>query len=180
MRETDKSADTKHKYDDILDCPHHVSSVHPSMPLIDRAAQFAPFSALTGYEEVVKEEARLTEQRVELDEEELERLDQSLQYLKKRLQDDRETNPDVKITYFCADQKKEGGQYRTVQGKVRRIRQYEKAVELEDRTAIPIKDIVQISRLSRKRDSEKAEDEERRRKIFPRISLFGSRKFFHK
>lgn len=84
MRETDKSADTKHKYDDILDCPHHVSSVHPSMPLIDRAAQFAPFSALTGYEEVVKEEARLTEQRVELDEEELERLDQSLQYLKKR------------------------------------------------------------------------------------------------
>ena len=92
----------------------------------------------------MKEEARLTEQRVELDEVELERLDQSLQYLKKRLQDERETNPDVKITYFCADQKKEGGQYRTVQGKVRRIRQYEKAVELEDRTAIPIKDIVQI------------------------------------
>ena len=103
--------------------------------------------SLTGYEEIVKEESRLTEQRVELDEEELERLDQSLQYLKKRLQDDRETNPDMKITYFCADQKKEGGQYRTVQGKVRRIRQYEKAVELEDRTAIPIKDIVQISRL---------------------------------
>ena len=95
----------------------------------------------------MKEESRLTEQRVELDEEELERLDQSLQYLKKRLQDDRETNPDMKITYFCAYQKKEGGQYRTVQGKVRRIRQYEKAVELEDRTAIPIKDIVQISRL---------------------------------
>ena len=89
-------------------------------------------------------EGRSKTYRVELDEEELERLDQSLQYLKKRLQDDRETNPDVKITYFCADQKKEGGQYRTVQGKVRRIRQYEKAVELEDRTAIPIKDIVQI------------------------------------
>ena len=53
MRETDRSADTKHKYDDILDCPHHVSSVHPPMPLIDRAAQFAPFSALTGYEELV-------------------------------------------------------------------------------------------------------------------------------
>ena len=114
------------------------------MPLIDRAAQFAPFSALTGYEEIVKEEARLTEQRVELDEGELERLDQSLQYLKKRLQDERETTPDVKIMYFCADQKKKGGQYRTVQGKVRRIRQYEKAVELEDRTAIPIEDIVQI------------------------------------
>ena len=92
----------------------------------------------------MKEEARLTEQRVELDEGELERLDQSLQYLKKRLQDERETTPDVKITYFCADQKKKGGQYRTVQGKVRRIRQYEKAVELEDRTEIPIKDIVQI------------------------------------
>ena len=70
------------------------------MPLMDRAAQFAPFSALTGYEEVVKEEARLTEQRVELDEEELERLDQSLQYLKKRLQDERETNPDVKTLEF--------------------------------------------------------------------------------
>lgn len=144
LREPDRSADTKHKYDDILDCPHHVSSVHPPMPLIDRAAQFAPFSALTGYEEIVKEEARLTEQRVELDEGELERLDQSLQYLKKRLQDERETTPDVKITYFCADQKKKGGQYRTVQGKVRRIRQYEKAVELEDRTEIPIEDIVQI------------------------------------
>ena len=76
MRETDRLADTKHKYDDILDCPHHVSSVHSPMPLIDRAAQFAPFSALTGYEEIVKEESRLTEQRVELDEEELERLDQ--------------------------------------------------------------------------------------------------------
>ena len=63
MRETDRSADTKHKYDDILDCPHHVSSVRPPMPLIDRAAQFAPFSALTGYEEIVKEEARLTESR---------------------------------------------------------------------------------------------------------------------
>ena len=150
MRETDKSADTKHKYDDILDCPHHVSSVHPPMPLIDRAAQFAPFSALTGYEEVVKEEARLTEQRVELDEEELERLDQSLQYLKKRLQDDRETNPDVKITYFCADQKKEGGQSKI------------------------------SCRFHDYRGREKAEDEERRRKIFPRISLFGSRKFFHK
>ena len=74
MRETDRSADTKHKYDDILDRPHHVSSVHPPMPLIDRAAQFAPFSALTGYEEIVKEEARLTEQRVELDEGELERV----------------------------------------------------------------------------------------------------------
>jgi len=82
LRETDRLADTKHKYDDILDCPHHVSSVHSPMPLIDRAAQFAPFSALTGYEEIVKEESRLTEQRVELDEEELERLDQSLQYLK--------------------------------------------------------------------------------------------------
>ena len=91
----------------FLDCPHHVSSVHPPMPLIDRAAQFAPFSALTGYEEIVKEEARLTEQRVELDEGELERLDQSLQYLKKRLQDERETTPDVKITYFCADQEEE-------------------------------------------------------------------------
>lgn len=144
MKETDRLADTKRKYGDLFDCPHHVSSVHPPMPLADRAAQFAPFSALTGYEEIVKEEARLTEEKLELDEGELERLDESLQYLEKQLQDEMGTNPEVKITYFCADLKKEGGQYRTIQGKVRRIKKYEKAVELEDRTAIPIEDIVQI------------------------------------
>ena len=146
MTGTNRSVDTRpDKYEDILYCPHHVSTKHHPMPVADRAAQFAPFSALTGYEEVVKEEARLTEQKIELDEGELERLDASLQELKKRLSEDKGNYPAAESTYFCADQKKEGGKYRTFQGKVRRIREYEKAVEMEDRTAISIEDILKIS-----------------------------------
>ena len=146
MTGTDRSADTRpDKYEDILYCPHHVSTTHHPMPVADRAAQFAPFSALTGYEEVVKEEARLTDRKIELDEGELEQLDASLQELKKRLSEDKGDYVKAEITYFCADQKKEGGKYRTFQGKVRRIREYEKAVEMEDRTAISIEDILKIS-----------------------------------
>ena len=118
MTGTNRLVDTRpDKYEDILYCPHHVSTTHHPMPVSDRAAQFAPFSALTGYEEVVK----------------------------KRLSEEKGNYPEAEITYFCADQKKEGGEYRTLRGKVRRIREYEKAVEVEDRTAILIEDILKIT-----------------------------------
>ena len=144
MRETDRSADTKHKYDDIfrLSASRIFCS---STNAVDR--QSGTVRSVFSIDRIRRDcEGRSKTYRTEsrTGRGELERLDQSLQYLKKRLQDERETTPDVKITYFCADQKKKGGQYRTVQGKVRRIRQYEKAVELEDRTEIPIEDIVQI------------------------------------
>lgn len=146
MTGTNRSADIRpDKYEDILYCPHHVSTTHHPMPVADRAAQFAPFSALTGYEEVVKEEARLTEQKIELDEGEMERLDVSLQELKKRLSEDKGNYVKAELTYFRVDQKKEGGEYRTLRGKVRRIKEYEKAVEMEDRTAILIEDILKIT-----------------------------------
>ncbi|MEG2421569.1 MAG: hypothetical protein RSB55_08455, partial [Oscillospiraceae bacterium] len=92
-------------YDDMLHLPHHVSEKHPSMPMLDRAAQFSPFAALTGYDAAVKETARLTDRRVELDEGEKEAIDQRLTLVQERLPDPTE----VTITYFVPDKKKAGG-----------------------------------------------------------------------
>ena len=115
MRETDRSADTKHKYDDILDCPHHVSSVHPPMPLIDRAAQFAPFAALVGYDEEIGEAARSTDGREELSEDAIDALNQAFQ----KLLEHEEERLLVTVTYFQPDAKKDGGKYMTYTGNFR-------------------------------------------------------------
>ena len=85
------------KYDEILSLPHHVSPTRPQMPRADRAAQFAPFAALTGYEEVIDETARVTQQRPELDEARLEELDAALQFLLARKEE-------VRITFFLEDE----------------------------------------------------------------------------
>ena len=92
-------------YDDIIDLPHHVSSTRPRMPMIDRAAQFQPFRALTGYEDAVRETARLTDRRIELTEEEKARLDAALQ----RLMDSISSRPQVSVTWFQPDKRKAGG-----------------------------------------------------------------------
>ena len=130
-----------HRYDDLLDLPHHVSVVHPHMSLYDRAAQFAPFKALTGYEDDVEETARLTDHRVELDEERIEQLDARLQLLEEHLAD----APTVSITYFVPDARKDGGSYETVSGIVKKIDGVQRVLILRDGRQIAIGDVYGIS-----------------------------------
>ena len=102
------------KYGDIIRLPHHVSSVHPHMPVSDRAAQFAPFAALTGYGDVIKETARQTDARPELSEDEKEALDYKIQ-LACGLPGDK---PEITITCFVPDEKKSGGAYHIASGRI--------------------------------------------------------------
>ena len=103
-------------YEDIINLPHQTSKRHPRMSLYDRAAQFSPFAALTGHEETAKETARLTDQKLELSDDTLEKLS--------CIADMIATHPDVTITYFVPDSKKTGGTYDTYSGKVKKIDEY--------------------------------------------------------
>ena len=131
----------KTPYDDIIYLPHHVSQNHPQMPLRDRAAQFAPFAALTGYEAAVGETARQTVERRELDAQEAEELNRRLTDLAARLKD----RPEVTIEYFVPDERKAGGAYVTVTGVVQNISVPEKTLVMEDGTAISLDDIANIA-----------------------------------
>ncbi len=128
------------KYGSIINLPHHVSDKHPRMSMIDRAAQFSPFAALTGYDAAIKETGRLTDERVELDEDTLARLNAKLNIIGDNLG----SEIPVCFTYFLPDQKKEGGSYQTVTGIVKRIDEYERAVLLTDGFCIPISQIYGI------------------------------------
>lgn len=132
-----------HRYDDIMNLPHHVSKGHLPMPIINRAAQFAPFAALSGYEEAVSETARLTEEKVELDENCKEILDEKLHMIKEHLQDPLKECA-VKVTYFEPDEKKAGGEYLTVSGAVRKIDSYEQTLIMQDGKKIRIEYIINI------------------------------------
>lgn len=134
----------RHRYDDILDLPHPISKTHPQMPVADRAAQFAPFAALTGHGEAVRETARPTEKRIELDEDSKAVLDAKLQSIRKQL----ESEPIVTITYFVPDKKKQGGMYVTVTGSAKKIQEYERSLILTDGTRIPVDEIVEIELLT--------------------------------
>lgn len=127
-------------YDDIINLPHHQSKTRPHMSVYDRAAQFSPFAALTGYEDAVKETARLTDQRMELSEERKEELSTRLALLQK----DGGKQREVSITYFAADQKKDGGAYVTRTGIVKRIDGVQRLVIMRDGTIIPVDDIAEI------------------------------------
>lgn len=129
-----------HKYDDMIHLAHHVSRTHPPMPLSDRAAQFAPFAALTGHHEAVKETARLTDTRIELDENCKAVLNGKLQSIYERL----DKEPSVSITYFVPDLKKSGGAYVTISGCVKKIREEERKVIMTDGTEIPFDEITEI------------------------------------
>lgn len=128
-------------YDDIIRLPHHVSQNHPQMSMHDRAAQFAPFAALTGYESAVGETARLTSERRELDPQEAEELNRRLTDLAARLKD----RPKVTIEYFVPDERKSGGAYVTMTGRVRNISVLERLLVMEDGTEIPMEDIVSMT-----------------------------------
>ena len=127
-------------YDDIIHLPHHVSATHPHMAAIDRAAQFSPFAALTGYDAAIKETARLTDQRVELDEAMKEALSNKLQMVADRLKE----RPEIVITYFQPDGKKNGGAYVTVINTVKKIDVYERIVVMTDGIVIPVDEIISI------------------------------------
>ena len=129
-----------HQYDDILALPHPVSTAHPPMPLIDRAAQFSPFAALTGFDTAVLEAARLTETRPELDESRKEQLNACLQLLKAHSRE----RPQAEICYFKPDERKSGGACVTVAGAVKKVDDFTGRVTMADGTVIPMEDILNI------------------------------------
>lgn len=129
------------KYDDIIKLPHPTSKRFSRMPLEERAAQFSPFAALTGYDAVIRETARLTDRRVELDECRRQELNAALRDLAVRL----ESRPEVLVTYFLEDTRKEGGEYVHVSGRLKKIDSFSRTLVLEDGTIIPIDDILELS-----------------------------------
>lgn len=124
----------KETYQDIIHLPRPVSQRHAPMTLQDRAAQFAPFAALTGYDDVIAESGRLTQGWIDLDEEEKARLDETLNQLRRLLP----TQPQVKLVTFQADGRKAGGAYRVITGNVKKLDDYAKALILTDGTVIPV------------------------------------------
>lgn len=130
------------RYDDIIALPRHVSPRRPPMSLTNRAAQFAPFAALTGYDGAVQETARLTDRQIELDEDALLQLNHKLTLLMSALTE----QPEVTFTCFEPDEKKAGGAYRSVTGKVRRIDDIERVVILTDGRRIPFDRIYGLER----------------------------------
>lgn len=125
-------------YDDIIEMPHHRSVNHSPMPAGDRAAQFSPFAALTGYGEAIDEEARLTESRIDLDENGREELDRALAVLREHIAE----KPAVKITYFQPDHRKSGGQYVTETKQVEKIDEYTRTIRMTDGSVILIPDVI--------------------------------------
>ena len=127
-------------YDDIIHLPHHRSKKHAPMPIIDRAAQFSPFAALTGHDEAIKETARFTDRKIELDEYEIAALDEKLQMIKEKLK----SCPEITVTYFHKDLRKDGGEYVTVTGSVKKMDEYMKCLIMNEETRISIEDIIEI------------------------------------
>ena len=126
------------KYGDILNLPHHVSKVRPQMSMCQRAAQFAPFAALTGHSAAIDETARLTDSRIELSESECVSLNAKISLLREQLP----IHPTVCVTYFVPDGCKEGGSYATHTGAVKRLDDYEQVLFFEDGTHVPMRDVI--------------------------------------
>lgn len=128
------------EYDDIINLPRHVSKTRPHMAAIDRAAQFSPFAALTGYDAAIKETARLTDEREELDEYSKDTLRDRLQIIAERIA----AQPEIAITYFQPDTIKSGGSYVTATSAAKKIDEHKRIVIMADGTTIPIDEIVGI------------------------------------
>lgn len=126
-------------YDDIINLPHHKSKIHRPMSMENRAAQFSPFSALTGYEDAIKETGRITDIRKNIDDNIKVELDYKLNILK----NDIKHNPQASITYFIKDNKKLGGKYVTIAGRITKI-DLNKSIIIIDNIMIPILDIIDI------------------------------------
>lgn len=127
-------------YEDIINLPHHVSTRHPQMSMMNRAAQFAPFAALTGHSAAIEETARLTESQQELADEDSEILNQKMAYLREAINE----HPTISITYFEPDKRKSGGRYMSVEGQLQNIDDYNQTIVLKNGEAIPLKSILDI------------------------------------
>lgn len=129
-----------HQYDAIINLPHHISATHPRMSMHDRAAQFSPFAALTGYEMVIQEAGRLTDQRIELTEGSRMELDRKQQRLAECLCE----HPEVTVTYYIPDERKTGGAYVTVTGSVKKIDIYRRQIYMSNGTGISFDEIAAL------------------------------------
>lgn len=130
-----------HKYDDIINLPHHTSATRPRMSMIDRAAQFSPFAALTGYDAAIKETSRRTDCKIELDEYEKDKINEKLRLILEMI----DQQPVVTVTFFEPDGRKSGGTYVRKTGQVKKIDDYERTIVFTDKTSIWIEDILEIS-----------------------------------
>ncbi len=128
------------EYDDIIHLPHPVSGRHPPMAAIGRAAQFSPFAALTGYDAAIRETARLTDEKVELDDYSSNDLSDRLQIIAERIAQ----QPEITITFFQPDILKSGGSYVNAAGTAKKIDEYKRIVILTDGTTIHMDEIVAI------------------------------------
>ena len=131
-----------HRYDDVIYRQHPTSKKHPRMSRMNRAAQFAPFAALTGYEESIVETARLTDRRIELSEYEIEELNAKLNFIREHIKE----RPEVTITYFQPDERKKGGKYLTATGRVRWIDEVNNMIVFEDERVVEIDVILDLKK----------------------------------
>lgn len=132
--------DNSHRYDDIIDLPHHRSTTRAHISNRDRAAQFAPFAALTGFGAAIQETARLTDHRPELDESEQEMLNLRLKLLSEKL----DQRPAVTVTYFCPDAKKAGGAILTATGYVIKLNPYTRELLLDGGLVVPLEQLLHL------------------------------------
>lgn len=130
----------EHRYDDIINLPHHQSTERAHMSLHDRAAQFAPFAALSGHEEAIEETARLTDEKIILDESAIEKINEKLYKISQNLSE----KWNVTITYFRPDALKKGGAYLTDVGSIKKIDEIEKIVIMDSGMKIKMEQIVGI------------------------------------
>jgi len=162
---TERAGNAASSYEDIIHLPHHVSPRHPQMPLSERAAQFAPFAALTGFGAVITESGRLTERRPDIDEDVREENDRQLARLRERLRSGAAADPDglrfddadddrpahaavsvpVVVTYFKPDPLKEGGSIETVRGRAVRLLEYQRILQLEGPQDISLDEVLELS-----------------------------------
>lgn len=131
----------KEEYSDIFDRPHHVSTKRAPMSRANRAAQFSPFAALTGYDSLVAESARVTEQRVELSDDEYEVLNRRLNFLQEHIA----RLPLVHILYYEPDKKKDGGSYVEFSGSIKRFKKIEGLLLTDTDIEIPFSNIIELS-----------------------------------
>ena len=141
-------------YEDIRNHERYQLKHHTPMSLESRAAQFAPFAALTGYDSAIRETGRLTDEKIELDEEALTALDMKFQLLMKAIDEE----PEASVTYFKPDQRKDGGAYLTETGKIGKIDEYQRLVIMRSGVRIPMDDILQID-FDRSAEIERRDDE---------------------
>ena len=126
--------EARKKYADIIELPHHQSNTRPKMSNYDRAAQFSPFAALTGHADSIKETARLTDEYTEPSEEMKAIMNEKILFLMEQL----ESKPEITITFFKPDEKKQGGAYITITGAVKKIKAYERQIQMTTGDLIPI------------------------------------------